>query len=48
METLEKRVKICRLVEKMRKHPDFSLRLTLINQSGFRTEETKEKRLPHI
>ncbi len=40
MEALEKRVKICRLVEKMRKHPDYSQRLTLIDQSGIRTEET--------
>lgn len=46
METLEKRVKICRLVEKMRKYPDYSQRLALKDQSGFRTEEAIVKRLP--
>lgn len=48
METLEKRVKICRLVEKMRKYPDFGQHLTLKDQSGFRAEEAISERSADI
>lgn len=46
MEALEKRKKICGLIEKMRKYPDFTQRLELKDLSGFRTEEAMVKGLP--